>query len=91
MEERGLSAAAFLNSHFHSLRVSNEVHWDSDLVTLVPAVSLQSSLPPGSASSFQSTPENDTYTCLTILILSDSVLMILMILFLIVSPSCCTS
>lgn len=32
----------FLNSHFHSLHVSNEVHWDSNLVTpcscLVPPV-----------------------------------------------------
>lgn len=38
-EERGLSAAAFSSSHFHSLHVSNEVHWDSNLVTLVPAES----------------------------------------------------
>ena len=40
-----LSAAAFLNSHFHSLHVSNEVHWDSNLVTLVPAAPLRSSPP----------------------------------------------
>lgn len=45
-EERCLSAAAFLNSYFHSLHVSNEVHWDSNLVTLVRGVSLRSSLAP---------------------------------------------
>ena len=44
VEERGLSAAAFLNSHFHSLHVSNELHLDSDLVTLVPDDSLQPSI-----------------------------------------------
>ena len=48
MEDRGPSVRLplhFLNSHFHSLHVSNEVHWDSNLVTLVPAAPLPSSPP----------------------------------------------
>lgn len=52
-------SVAFLNSHFHSLHVSNEVHWDSNLVTLPYPSSLHSL--PAPPLSFQSTPENDTW------------------------------